>query len=103
MVSLCFVRSEGSDKVQNVLGVAFGLDAAPFATKDALAVDDEGAALDAANRFSVQLLVLDDAELRAERLAAVGKQVERQVLFGLEVLVRAQAVTRDAGDNAVCF
>ena len=65
---MCFEGSEGSDEIQYFQGVTIRLDAAPFAAKDAVTVDDEGAALDAANRFPVQLLVLDDGKLLAAPL-----------------------------------
>ena len=76
------------------------LDAAPFAPEHAAAVDDEGAALDAAHLFAIEDLLLDDAEQRAGRFFRVGQQLEGQLQLGLEVLVRLEAVARDAEDVA---
>src|SRR5882672_12703642 len=46
--------SVGFNKVEHLLSVARNLDAAPFAPDHAIAVDDEGAALDAAHLLAVQ-------------------------------------------------
>ena len=71
---------------------------APFAQQPALLIDDEGAALDAADLSPVQELVLHHAERLAGGLVAVGQELERKLLLGLEVLVRFQRVARDAVD-----
>ena len=64
------------------------------------AVDDEGAALDAAHLLAVHVLHLDDAELRAERSRRRrASSSNGQAHLGLEVLVRLEAVARDAGDD----
>ena len=80
--------------------MAFGLDAAPLAPQHAVAVDHECTALDAAYRLAVKFLFLDYAKLRAQLLLRVGKQCEWQLLLGLKIFVRPQAVARDAGDDA---
>src|SRR5262249_42756761 len=89
-------RSVGFNKVEHLLCVAWNLDSAPLAPDDAVAVDDEGAALDAAHLPAVHVLHLHDAELRAHLLALVGEQVEGKLHLGFEVLVRLQGVARHA-------
>jgi hypothetical protein len=72
--------------------VARHLDPAPFARELAFAVEDEGAALDAADFLPVHALQLHDAELLAERLVGVRQQLERELDLGLEGLVGFQRV-----------
>src|SRR4029453_16970719 len=67
--------------------------------KDARAVDDEGAALDAAHLLTVHVLHLDDAELLAQCLVRVRDEFEREAHLRLEAFVRLQAVARDAEDD----
>ena len=74
------------------------LDPAPFARQHPLVIDDEGAALDAADFLPVQVLHLHDAELLADRLVGVRKQLERELHLRLEALVRPERVARDAVD-----
>jgi hypothetical protein len=71
---------------------------APFAQQPSLLIDDEGAALDAADLSPVQELVLDHAEGLAGGLAGVGQELERKLVLALEALVRFQRVARDAVD-----
>jgi hypothetical protein len=71
---------------------------APFAQQPSLLIDDEGAALDAADLSSVQELVLDHAEGLAGGLVGVGQELEWKLLLCLEALVRLQRVARDAVD-----
>jgi hypothetical protein len=71
---------------------------APFAQQLSPLVDDEGAALDAADLSSVQELVLDHAEGLAGGLLAVGQELEWKLLLGLEAFVRLERVARDAVD-----
>ena len=72
---------------------------APLAPQHSFAIDDKGTTLDTANLFAVHRLHLDHREAGTERLFAVGKQIEGQLLFDLEVFVRFEAVTRDADDD----
>ena len=74
------------------------LDPAPFARQNPLLVEDEGAALDAADFLPVHVLHLHDTELRADRLVGVRQQLEREPHLRLEALVRLQRVARDAVD-----
>ena len=76
------------------------LDAAPFAPDDALAVQNEGAAFDAAHLPAIHVFHLDDAELIAQFFLAVGKQVEGKAVFRLEVFMRFEAVARNTVDAA---
>src|SRR5215467_5217631 len=92
-------RSVGFNKGEHLLCVSRDLDAAPFAPDHAIAVQDEGAALDAAHLLPVHVLHLHDVELLAHVLGLVGKQVEREAHFRLEALVRPGAVARDAVDG----
>src|SRR5439155_1913819 len=92
--------SDGFNKIEHLLGMAWNLDPAPFAPENAVAVEHEGAAFDAAYFFPVQVLHLHHAELIADRFVFVRKQLERKAHFGLEILVRLQAVSGDAGHGA---
>jgi len=76
------------------------LDAAPLATQHALRIQHESAALDAANLLAVHVFHLDHAEQAADFLVFVGQQIERKAHLGLEVIVRLQAVARNADDFA---
>src|SRR5882672_10500126 len=87
-------RSVGFNKGEHLLGMTRNLDPAPFAPDHAIPVEDEGAALDAAHLPAVH--VLHHAELVADLLALVGQEVEGEPHLGLEVLVRLDAVARDA-------
>src|SRR5712692_586095 len=55
-------RSGGFNKIEHLLGVTGNLDSAPFAPENAVAVEHEGAAFDAAYLFPVQVLHLHHAE-----------------------------------------
>jgi hypothetical protein len=57
---------------------------APCAQQPRLLVDDEGAALNAADLSPVQVLVLHDAERAAGLLVGIGKELERKLQLGLE-------------------
>ena len=74
------------------------LDPAPFARQHPLLVENEGAALDAADFLPVHVLQLHDTELLADRLVGVRQQLEREPHLRLEALVRLQRVARDAVD-----
>src|SRR5215470_3489120 len=93
-------RSVGFNKVEHLLSVARNLDPAPLAPDDAVAVEDEGAALDAAHLLAVHVLDFHHAELAADFLALVGEKLEGKPHLGLEILVRLQAVARNAVDRA---
>ena len=71
---------------------------APFGRQPSPLVDDEGAALDAADLSPVQELVLHHAEGLAGGLVGVGQELEWKLLLGLEPLMRFQRVARDAID-----
>src|SRR5215213_11428608 len=73
---------------------------APFARQHALAVEDKGAALDAADLSTVHVLQLHHAELLADRLFGVGQQLDRKPHLGLELLVRGDGIARHAVDLA---
>src|SRR3990172_1725743 len=94
-------ESEGFNKVEYLHGVAGHLHTAPFAREPAFVTDHEGAALDAADFPAVQVLHLDDPELGTRLLVRVREQLERQLEFRLEVLVRLERIARDAADLAV--
>src|SRR5436190_6053371 len=93
-------RSDGFNKIEHLLGMAWNLDSAPFAPENAVAVEHEGAAFDAAYLFPVQVLHLHHAELLADLFVFVRQQLERKAHLGLEILVRLQAVSGDAGHGA---
>src|SRR5262245_9383207 len=90
--SICSV---GFNKVEHLLCVARNLDPAPLAPDDAVAIEDEGAALDAAYLLAVHVLHLHDAELIADFLILIRKELEGKAHLGLEALVRLDAVARD--------
>src|SRR3990170_5158863 len=94
-------ESEGFNKVEYLHGVAGHLHTAPFAREPAFVADHEGAALDAADFPAVQVLHLDHPELGTRLLVRVREQLERQLEFRLEVLVRLERIARDAADLAV--
>lgn len=81
--------------------MAGNLDAPPFATQDAVAVDDEGAAFDAAHLFAIHVFHFDDAEQIAHGFVAIRSQFEGKGLLGLEVFVRFQAVAGNAEDLGI--
>jgi len=83
--------------------VARHLDPAPFARQHAVLIDDEGAALDAADLSPVHVLHLHHAEQLAHRLVLVRQQVERELHLGLEAFVRLQRIARNPVDAAVGF
>src|SRR6266568_6407854 len=90
-------RSDGFNKIEHLLGMTGNLDPAPFAPENAVAVEHEGAALDAPYLFPVQVLHLHHAELFANLFVFVRQQLEGKPHLGLEILVRLEAVARDSG------
>ena len=78
---------EGFDEIEDFLDMAENLDAAPFAAQDAAAVDDEGAAFDAAHLFPIHVFHFHDREQVADGFIGIGTQFEGELLLGLEVLV----------------
>src|SRR3954469_23023739 len=92
--------SSGFNKVEYLLDVTRYLHTAPFPADDALPVQHEGAALDAAHFLAVHVLHFHAPEELARLLVLVGEQVEGEAHLRLEVLVRLQAVPRDAVDRA---
>ena len=78
-------------------------DAAPLAAQNTASIDHKGTSLDATNQFAVEFLFLDDGKLVAQRFIGVAQQREGQILFGLEVFVRLDAVARDACNDAAGF
>src|SRR5712671_1482015 len=89
--------SAGFNKIEHLLGVARNLDSAPLAPENAVAVEHEGAALDAPYLFPVKVLHFHPPELAADFLGLVGKQLEGKSHLGLEILVRLETVARDSG------
>jgi hypothetical protein len=71
---------------------------APFARQPPLLVDQERAALDAADLSPVEQLVFHHAEQLADRLLGVRQQLEGEFQLGLEGFMRPQRVARDAVD-----
>src|SRR3989338_5288917 len=90
---ICDFRAIGNplfkrlDEINHFLSMTGNLHAAPLAPQHAIAVDDEGAALDAPDLFTIHTLHFDDAEQIAGGFFLVAKQLERQILFRLEILV----------------
>jgi len=72
-------------------------------TQRTMAVEDKGAALDAAHLFAIHILQLDHFEQGAHRLIDIGKQCEGQGELGLKVFMRLDAVARDADYFTVCI
>src|SRR6267154_366450 len=89
--------SDGFNKIEHLLGVAGNFDSAPLAPENAVAVEHEGAALDAPYFFPVKVLHFHHPELAADFLGLVGKQLEGKSHLRLEILVRLETVTRDSG------
>src|SRR6266581_1014282 len=85
--------SDGFNKFEHLLGVTGNFDSAPFAPENAVAVEHKGAAFDAADLLAVHVLHLHHAELLADLFVFVRQQLERKAHFGLEILVRLQAVS----------
>jgi hypothetical protein len=82
--------------LQDFLHVTRYFNAAPLADKLAVGANEEGRALDAPDFLAIHVLHLHDAELPAQRLVRVGEELERESHLGLEVLMRLQAVARNA-------
>src|SRR5687768_14291746 len=76
--------------------MTWDLDPAPFTHEHPFLVDDEGAALDAADFLPVHQLLLHDTELPADRLIRIRKQIEREPHLFLEALVGGERVARNA-------
>src|SRR6267154_2077722 len=89
--------SDGFNKIEHLLGVAGNFDSAPLAPENAVAVEHEGAALDAPYFFPVKVLHFHHPELAADFLGLVGKQLEGKSHLRLEILVRLETVARDSG------
>src|SRR5216117_3114140 len=64
-------RSDGFNKIEHLLDMAWNLDSAPFAPENAVAVEHEGAALDTAHLLAVHVFHLHDPELSADFLGLV--------------------------------
>jgi len=71
--------------------------------QDALAIDEKGAALDAHHLFPVHVFLLDDIVQSACCFVAVGEEIEREVVFGLEIFVGLEAVAGDPQNEGVQF
>src|SRR5262245_38923864 len=71
---------------------------APLARQPPPVVEDEGAALDAADLSPVHVLELHHPALLADRLVLVREQLERELHLGLEALVRLEGIARNAVD-----
>ena len=69
---------EGLHGFQNVVNVAWNLEAAPFFFEKTVCADQEGAALNAFDLFAVHDLVFDHAEHVAHFFFGVGDQLKRQ-------------------------
>ena len=74
--------------------MTWNLHAAPFAAQDPVAVNKEGAPVDAQVLLSIEFLQLDDVEQLAELLVLVADQLEWEALLGAEILMGFQAVAR---------
>ena len=87
--------------------MAWHFHTAPFARQHPFFVDDEGAALDAADLSTVEELVLDHAEGLAGGLLGVGQELEwkpllrPEPLVGLAVQVAKVAALRGAAGGVV--
>src|SRR5262245_22241396 len=79
-------RSVGFNKVEHLLRMTRNLHPSPFAPDHAIAVENEGAALDAAHLLAVHVLHLHYTKLIADRLFLVRKQIEGKIHLGLEAL-----------------
>src|SRR5690554_1446749 len=86
---------------EDFLGVPLDLDPAPFTGKVAVAVDQEGTALDAEVLLAVEFLQLDHVEQLAQLLFLVGDQLEIERLLGLEVFLGANTVTGSAKNDRI--
>src|SRR5438034_7278625 len=96
-------RSQRGYGRQDFLGVAWHLDPSPLSYKSAVGVDQKGRSLDSPDLSAVHVLHLDHAELLAKLLVLVGDELEGKLHLGLEVLVRLQAVARNADDQRAGF
>src|SRR5688572_12560092 len=67
---------------------------APLSAQHAVGIDEESAAFDTQIFSAVKALFPDDIEELAELLLLIGQQLERQLLLGLEFLMRRYAVAR---------
>ena len=74
---------------------------APFLAKFPLAVDQEGAALDAHELPAVKHFLPDNVELTAQCFIGVGQQVEREFLFFPEFFMRTDAVAGHAYNDCI--
>ena len=77
------------------------LHASPFLTQNALGVNQKGAALDAHVFTAIVLFQLDHVELLAQGFVLVAEQIEIEFLFGLEIFMAFDAVTRHPEDHRV--
>ena len=96
------VRLPDGDKLrrggEHFFRVAWHFDFAPFPAQHALGVDQESAALDTHVLPAVHALFLPHVEELAHGLVCVSQQREREAVPGDELVVRSDAVGRDADD-----
>lgn len=78
-------------------------DTAPFAHNDALWVDQKRTALNAANLFAIHVFHFDHIKRLASDFIAVRDQFKGKAVFGLEVFVRFERITRNAENDGIGF
>src|SRR5690625_2414234 len=74
--------------------------ATPFLTQHALGIDQKGAAHDAKTLTTKHGLLLDDIKEPTDGFIGVRQQLKGQLLLGLEVGLRPQAVAGSADDHS---
>src|SRR5258705_1382933 len=72
---------------------------APLLAQHARGVDEESAAFDAHELAAVQALLADDVEQLADAAPGIAQEVERKLHLGAELVMRLDAVGRDAEDE----
>lgn len=84
------------ERLQYLAGGVFGVDFFDYALKDAVGIEDEGAAEGAEGGLSVHFLLAPGAEVLKHLSGGIGKKREGEGVLGAEARVRLGAVLAHA-------
>ena len=80
--------------------MAWNLDSTPFPLQYSMAIEHESTAFYATHLLAVHVFHLDDAEQLADGFIGIAQQFKRKIHLDLEVLMRLDAVARNADNVA---
>ena len=84
---------EQFDGLENFFYVSRDLQASPFLLQYTVRADQKGAPFNAFDFFAIHDLVFDDAEHVAHFFFSVRNQLEGQLKFGFEIIMRLHVVS----------